>query len=410
MKWTTRHFLRRRRWDAWLTGLGGAAMPLRHGLTPFVTVFFAAVGIYLVAVGHRGARGLAPWFTGLAVAYLAWSLVLVVAHGDPVLSNQQMTYSLLIGSLGFIANGLVLVRDPLRYFVVGSRVGVVAATFAAMSFHLIGESRVGLGGNPAPFAMVAAICMIAAVLPVRNAPRWAPNSIVYALIGAVPIFFSETRALLVIVPLVLVVEYVVWLRTKSRGSQIAGAVAGVVLSAGLLAAGPVHDLIDRVITPVVLHYTGHDVEWDSATGDIRLALWQGAAVSIAERPLVGFGEDRMTDVVLNAPAMHEVLAEFKHVHNMFLDEALLHGLPGLFILSGLLVVGLGYVYRYARDTAVKRNAFYFLAALLSYGSLHNPFLHETTICGIFLYLGVMIAAAARNRLRPQERLKASAGR
>lgn len=410
MKWTTRHFLQRRRWDSWLTALGGAAMPLRHGVTPFVTVFFAAVGIYLVAINHRRARALAPWFTGLALAYLVWSLVLVFVRGDPLMNNQQMSYSLLIGSLAFIANGLVLVRDPLRFFVVGSRVGVVAATVAALSFHLLGESRVGLGGNPAPFAMVAAICMIAAVLPVRNPPRWAPNSIIYALIGAVPIFFSETRALLVIVPLVLVVEYLVWLRTKPRGSQILGAVAGVVLSAGLLSAGPVHDLIERVFTPVILHYTGQDVEWNSATGDIRLALWEGAVVSIAERPFLGYGEDRMAHIIHHAPAMHDVLREFKHAHNMFLDEALTHGLPGLFILSGLLVAGLGYVYRHVGDMAAKRNAFYFLAALLSYGSLHNPFLHETTICGIFLYLGVMIAVAARNRQRAQVMLKASEGR
>jgi O-antigen ligase len=411
MKRLARHFIRRRKWDSRLLALGGAAMPLRHGITPVVTLFFSAVGVYLVAIGHGGARRLAPWFVGLGVAYLAWSLFLIVMRGEPFLDNRQVTYSLMIGMSAFIANGLVLVRDPLRFFVVGSRIGVVGAILASLSYDLIGQDRVGLGGNPAPFAMVAAICMIAAIIPVRRAPRWAPNSVLYALLGAVPIYYSETRALLVIVPLVLVVEYVVWLRPKPLRLRLTGLAAGAGLAAALLAAGPVHGLVERLFMPAVLYYTGQNVEWEgSISGDIRLSLWQGALASIAQQPLAGYGDGRMADVIARAPAMHEQLVQMRHAHNMFLDEALLHGLPGLVILVGLLAAGFHHILKYAGDAATRRNALYVLAAILSYGSLHNPFLHETTICGIFLYMGVMIAGAARDRSRARMSLRASAGR
>lgn len=408
MNWRTRHFLKRRRWDGWALALAGAALPLRQGITPVLSVVFAVIGIYLVIVRHHGARRLAPWFTGLAVAYFGWSLLVTAWHGDPFLDNRQTTYSLLIALLAFIANGLVLVRDPRRFLVVGSRVGVVVAALAAYAFSFLGEYRVGLGGNPAPFAMVATICMIAAILPIRNAPRWAPNSLLYAVVGAAPVFFSATRALLVVVPVVLVVEYVVWLRGKPWRFQIAGAFAGAFLAVAAVSVGPVHDQIKNVFVPVVLHYTGLESEtWNSTSGDVRLALWQGSATAIAQSPLVGYGEARMPAVVSHAPPM-EGLDLYTHVHNMVLDEALLHGLPGLALLLAILVVGLRSSYVNAGDGAGKRNVLYFALAVLAYGSLHNPFLHETTLSGIFLYMGVMIASAARNERRAV--LKGSAGR
>lgn len=410
MNWRTRHFLKRRRWDGWALALAGAALPLRNGVAPVLSVVFAVVGIYLVAVRHRGARSMAPWFTGLAVAYLGWSLIVSAWHGDPILDNRQTTYSLLIAILAFIANGLVLVRDPRRFLVIGSRVGVVVAMLAAYAFSFLGEYRVGLGGNPAPFAMVATICMIAAILPIRNAPRWAPNSLLYAVFGAVPVFFSETRALLVVVPVVLAVEYVVLLRARSRRVQVAGAVAGLLLTVAAVSVGPIHDQIKHVFVPVLLNYTGHEVaDWSSMSGDVRLALWQGSATAIVQSPLVGYGEVRMPAVVSHAPSM-EGLDLYAHVHNMILDEALLHGLPGLALLLTLLAVGLRAMYFGANDAAGRRNIVYFALAVLSYGALHNPFLHETTLSGIFLYMGVMIAVAARNRQRARVSIKASAGR
>jgi O-antigen ligase len=409
MNWRTRHFLKRRRWDGWALALAGAALPLRNGVAPVLSVVFAVVGIYLVAARHRGARSLAPWFTGLAVAYLAWSLIVSAWHGDPFLGNRQTTYSLLIALLAFIANGLVLVRDPRRFLVIGSRVGVVVAMLAAYAFSFLGEYRVGLGGNPAPFAMVATICMIAAILPIRNAPRWAPNSVLYAVVGAVPVFFSETRALLVVLPIVLIVEYVVWLRSRPGWVQGAGAAAGLFLASTVISVGPVHDQVERVFVPAFLYYTGQDVDWDGTSGDVRLALWQGSVNAISHSPLVGYGEARMPAVVSHAPSMGS-LDLYTHVHNMILDEALIHGLPGLALLLTLLVVAVRTSYVDAGDAAGKRNIVYFALAVLSYGALHNPFLHETTICGIFLYLGVMIAVAARNRERARVGLRASAGR
>ncbi|MET0168839.1 MAG: hypothetical protein ABW191_00415 [Aliihoeflea sp.] len=73
------------------------------------------------------------------------------------------------------------------------------------------------------------------------------------------------------------------------------------------------------------------------------------------------------------------------------------GLVGLVLLIGALATALVHLYRSNADTFIKLNIVYVTITVLSYGMLHNPLLHETTIAGIFLYLGVLMAHTSRNR-------------
>ncbi len=395
-------FLLRRRWDRHVVTLGAAGLPFRSGITSFAAIIFACIGIYLVAARHRSARLVTHWFVCFAVAYALWSLALIAVRGEAFFGNRQVTYSIMIGVLAFVANGMVLVRDPLRHFVIGARIGIVAiavvATFAD-------GSRFGMGGNPAPFSMVAAIGMIGAILHIREAPRWAPNSLLYILVGSIPIFASQTRAVLVIVPVVLLVEGAIWLHRYPPKLRLAG--YGTALVAVALAAsfGPVNSMINERFVPIYHYYGGDKTAWqDSATGDLRLSMWEGGVRAVAESPLAGHGAERMARVVDLAPTLNAELKEFGHVHNILLDEMLNHGFVGLILLGGLIGLGFAHVLRHADNSALQRNAVYVFLVLMAYGMLHNPLLHETTIAALFFYLGVLIAHITRRTMAERSQL------
>lgn len=366
-------------------------MPLRHGITPIVALIFAVIGLYLVIARRRSARVFTSWFLIFAVLYGAWTLLLVTLRGEPIFDNRQITYSLLITVLAFIGNGMVLVRDPLRHFVIGSRIGVVVAALISIGLDWQVGIRLGMGGNPAPFALITALTMVASLIPLADAPRWAPNSIAYVVIGALPIFASETRAVLIVVALVLVVEGAMWLAAKPKLYRIAALAVMLPVGVSALLIGPLHEMIERLFLPVFWYYAGYDTEWvGSESGDLRLAMWQGAVRVIAESPLVGYGEDRMDVVRAYSPHLQDMLGEFRHVHNVVLDELLTHGGVGLLLLLGTLGSAIINLWRKNPEPALRRNIAYVVAAIFAYGMLHNPFLHETTICAIFLYIGVMI--------------------
>lgn len=379
-------------------------MPLRHGITPFVAIVFAVIGLYLVVARHRSARVVAPWFLTCAVLYGAWTLLLVALRGEPIVDNRQVTYSLLITVLAFAGSGMVLVRDPMRHFVIGSRLGVVVAAVISIGLNWEGVFRFGMGGNSAPFALITAITMATALIPLANAPRWAPNSIVYAVIGALPIFASETRAVLVVVAVVLIVEGFVWLAAMPKRHRIAAMVLIVPIGIAALVIGPIHEMIARLFLPVFWYYAGYDAEWaGSISGDLRLSMWQGAVKAIVDSPIVGYGDDRMEFVRAYAPNLQDALGEFRHVHNAVLDELLSHGMVGLLLLLGTLGAAFVHLFRKNPEPAVRRNIAYVLVAISAYGMFHNPFLHETTISAIFIYIGVMIADTSKREqaLRPK---------
>lgn len=400
MRWTTRTFLARRRIDDKFLAIGSAAMPFRHGITPLVALIFSAVGLYLVAGRHRSARFKPKWFIVTALAYAGWTLTMIAVRGDAFFDNRQVTYTVLIALMAFMANGLVLVRDPLRSMVIGARIGTLAVAAAALASSFSAIDRFGMGGNPAPFAMIVAITMVAAILPLANAPRWAPNSRLYLAAGAIAIFASQTRAVLVVLPLIIAAELFFWLRSKPARTQRIGYALAAAAAIALVSVGPVNRMIEERFLPIAYYYAGDSSAWqNSATGDLRLAMWQGAAHAIAERPLLGHGEDKMARVVALAPDLQEELRIFAHVHNFLLDEWLARGIIGLALLLATLALAFGHLLRHVESPELFRNVVYVGLVALSYGMLHNPLLHETTIIALFFYVGVLIAHTFRRMRR-----------
>lgn len=380
--------------------MGGAAgLPFRHGITPFVAFVFAGIGLYLVAIRHRTARVEVPLFFILAGGYLAWTIFLIAFRGEPFVGNRQLVYSFLICFFAFIGCGMVLVRNPLDMFVLGSRIGILFAAVVAIITECLWGARFGMGGNPAPWSLVVSICAVAAIMPMKSPPRLAPNSSLYLLVGIIPVAASETRAVLAPLLFILLVEAVRWLWKKDWAVRCAAAVAGLCALVALSFVDPFHSVLYGRVVPAIQFALGNAPGWGGGDSDtIRLYMWLGALNAFAQHPFLGLGAERMNAVVLMAPAMNEAIGEYQHVHNIVLDELISQGLIGFGLLMGALSTILVHLYRRNSDTSIRLNILYLTITVLSYGMLHNPLLHETTIAGIFLYIGVLTAQTSRNRM------------
>jgi len=398
MSFIQKSFLVRRRIDPWILGAGSAMMPVRIGFGPIVLFLFACIGIYLACGRQRTARLFARNFYICAVLYGIWSLGLILFRGEPIMDNRQVGYTLLFTVLAFAGPGMVLVRDPLRAFVLGARVGIILAFLAALGMAVIYGGRIGVGGNAAVFAFVAALAAIGGTIPLANAPRYLPNGPYYLILGTAAVLTSETRAVLVVLPIFAMIEILVAIRKFSARARVISYAILSLAALAMVSFGPVDEIISKRFAGIVEYYdTGDESKWeDKISADIRFALWDGARQVISEHPIIGVGPyEKMDAVRAKAGKAAEMLGGFRHVHNTVLDELLNDGVIGLILLSLCGYFGLAHLFRHSSSPGMTRSLLYFIAVCTSYGMLHNPLLHEVTISGIFFYFGALNAAASR---------------
>ncbi|PYE85334.1 O-antigen ligase family protein [Phyllobacterium leguminum] len=424
-------FLVRRRVDPWVLGVGAAMMPVRIGLGPIVLFVFACIGIYLTCGRHRTTRLFARNFYICAVLYGIWSLGLIFVRGEPIMDNRQVGYTLLFTIFAFAGPGMVLMRDPLKAFVVGSRVGTVLAFLATLTLVILYGGRIGVGGNPAVFAFVAGLAAIGATIPIRGAPRYLPNGPWWLILCSVVILASGTRAVLVVLPVFALVEMLIWLQRFTLKTRMISYVAIVFAAYGIVS----FNLVDRIghsrfASIIEYHETADAGKAESqasadaqpsadagkgggeppvavppvtarlqSSAETRLVMWEGAKQVILEHPLIGVGSYAKMDAVRakageNAP----LLDGYRHVHNAVLDELLNGGVIGLVLLFACAYFALSHLFRHSDCFAMTRAIIYFIIACTAYGMLHNPLLHEVTISGIFFFLGALNAAVSRSAM------------
>lgn len=398
MSYFKKSFLMRRGVDSWVIGAASAAMPVRIGLGPLILFIFSCIGIYLACGRHATTRMFAKKFYLFIILYAVWSLGLILFRGEPFQDNRQIGYTLLITIFAFAGSGMVLVRDPLRAYVLGSRVGTLLAVIVALYLAVTNGGRIGVGGNQAVFAFVAAVAAISAAIPLRKAPRYLPNGPLWLVLGFTAVLTSETRAVIVVLPIFAAVEILIFLRRFSIRQQGAAYAVLFAAIAALVVVGPVGDIISKRFSGMVEYYdTGRASNWeDKVSADIREAMWKSASSVIVAHPLTGVGSySKMDDVRAEAGDKAAMLDGFRHVHNTVLDELLNDGIVGLIFMAGAFISIFVYLWRTADSWAMRRALLYFAVVCGSYGMLHNPLLHEVTISSTMFFLAALNAAASR---------------
>lgn len=388
----------RRRVDSWVIGAASAAMPVRIGLGPLILFIFSCIGIYLACGRHATTRMFAKKFYLFIILYAVWSLGLILFRGEPFQDNRQIGYTLLITIFAFAGSGMVLVRDPLRAYVLGSRVGTLLAVIVALYLAVTNGGRIGVGGNQAVFAFVAAVAAISAAIPLGKAPRYLPNGPHWLVLGFTAVLTSETRAVIVVLPIFAAVEILIFLRRFSIRQQGAAYAVLFAAIAALVVVGPVGDIISKRFAGMVEYYdSGNSSNWeDKVSADIREVMWKSASRVIVAHPFTGVGSySKMDYVRAEAGDKAAMLDGFRHVHNTVLDELLNDGIVGLIFMAGAFISIFVYLWRTADSWAMRRALLYFAVVCGSYGMLHNPLLHEVTISSTMFFLAALNAAASR---------------
>ncbi|MFC4625084.1 O-antigen ligase family protein [Daeguia caeni] len=374
-------------------------MPFRIGIGPVLLFLYSCIGIYLFCGRHGTVRGFARSFFVLILLYAAWSLGLVLFRDEPLLNNRQIGYTALIAVFAFAGIGMVLVQNPLRWYVLGSRIGVMFAALISAAFSLFDTERFGIGGNEAVFALMVGISAIGAGIRIHNAPAYLPNGPQWLLMGMAGVLLSGTRAVIIVFPFFLAVEFYCFFKRFNIRQQVACYMALATIITGMVMIGPVSDILDRRFAGMIDYYSSGDSrQWvDKQSADIRAVMWTSAARVIAEHPLTGVGGySKMSVVRAAAGEQGNLIDGFRHVHNSVLDELLNDGMIGLILQVGAFVALVVFLWRNFSDWSLRRALIYFTLVCFSYGMLHTPLLHEGTIAAVMFYLAVMYATASRH--------------
>lgn len=401
MSYFKKSFLLRRRIDSWVLGIASAAMPIRIGFGPLILFVFSCIGIYLACGRHATTRMFAKKFYIFIVLYAVWSLGLILFRGEPFQDNRQIGYTLLITIFAFAGSGMVLIRDPLRAYVLGARVGTLLAVVIALYLAVTNGGRIGFGGNQAVFAFGAAVAAISAAVPLHNASRYLPNGPHWLVLGFTAVLTSETRAVIVVLPIFAAIEILIFLRRFSIRQQGAAYAILFAAIAALVVVGPVGDIISKRFAGMVEYYdSGNSSNWDDkVSADIREVMWTSASHVIKTHPFTGVGSySKMDFVKAEAGDKAPMLEGFRHVHNTVLDELLNDGIVGLIFMACAFISIFVYLWRTADSWAMRRALIYFAAVCGSYGMLHNPLLHEVTIASTMFFLAALNAAASRRMM------------
>ncbi len=394
--------LYRRRSDGWMVTAASATFTLYISVTLVVAGFFGLAGLYVTLSNRRRfLRHLRSW-GGLVSVYALFSLSLIAWRGEIEAGNRQLGFMCLLLGLSFITPGLCLVRHPLRQFVLGARIGIYGAVVLALG-ALIKEGglaeRYDGQGNAAIVAFLIAIAAGMSTIRLKHPPRLLPNGLLYLLLACFPIFLTQTRAVLVVMPVLCLVEFVMcsldW-RPRLRNRAYVGASIGILL---LLLAPPVQSMLTERFVTVYDYYVEGAPDRDMQSGDIRLVMWQSAMTVIETHPLTGVGlMDMFTDMKSVAGPNAGMLEGFKHPHNIVLQELLANGVLGLAFMLAILFGFLWTVIASPLEDSAKRAALYVTFTAVAFGMLHDPFYHELCMSTIMLFSGVMIAQVRRLRL------------
>lgn len=396
-----RIFLFRRRLDGWVFALGAFMFLLPTKTSAVVFGVFAVMGIYLMV--FRPAKTLRHLDRKHALATLAFStgcLAISLLNGslpeDMRWSSYPLYYLLIIP----LAVGAVLVRDPLRQFVLGTRAGLVVLAVWGLAVTVMEGGRFGFGSNAANASFAIAFLAVVSRLEVKPAPQLLANRRLFFYIALIPILISQTRSVLPVFIAGLVWDLFSLARADIKGWKFADRRARAVWVALLaLAAGSIW-LVSPILTQRI-HATVKEVkvtfEFSEFTGSsglsTRLVQWQAAMNLIPEHLFLGRGGYGISaEIASRSPSYNqENLEKYSFVHNFILDEILQRGLAGLTLTLGFFGFCLSRIY--ARGTpSMKENVVLMLALTLSFGMLHYLLVIDRHVALYAIYFVLLTTA------------------
>lgn len=141
-------------------------------------------------------------------------------------------------------------------------------------------------------------------------------------------------------------------------------------------------------------------------GQTRFAIWNMALKGIAERPILGWGQENF-NLVFNKyykPSMYGQEPWFDRAHNQFLDMTIAGGILALGLYLALFGIALWYLWRGSGFSLSERAL---ISGLLAGYAFHNLFVFDNLVSYILFFSLLAYIAARRAMLTPATRASAS---
>lgn len=283
---------------------------------------------------------------GVMLAYAAvgviWGGMLVEGWREV---DKPMRFALAVLAL------LVVIAYPprLAWLWAGLALGAIGAgSWAAWQRVAEGIVRVAGHTHPIQFGnismLLGVMCLAGLGWAICQRPRlaWVSLLTLGALLGMLGSLFSGSRGGWVGVPFMLLVLYRAYLRQMPVQWRL-GLLAVVSISALAVMTIPQLGVQARLLeafSDVALYASGENLATSVGT---RFEMWKGAFMVIADRPLLGVGEQgylSAMQALAEDGVIHPAAARYGHPHNEVLDAFAKRGVAGLAVLLALYLVPL----------------------------------------------------------------------
>lgn len=395
--------------------LGAFLFMLPTETSTIIFAVFSGIGVYLLVFRPiKSLRHLDKKYVLATLIFAAACFAINFLNGSLPEDLRWSSYPLYYLLTVPIAVGAVLVRDPLRQFVLGTRASLVVVALWGLFMVATEGGRFGFGSNASNASFALAFLAIFSRLDVKSPPSLLANRRLFFYLAFIAVLASQTRAVLPVFFVGMAVDLFSLVRSGMAGRWPAIRQNAVIWIALLsICAGSFW-----ILYPIVshrIHATGGEIltslensEASTASGlSTRVVQWRAAFALISENPILGRGGYGISDAVANhsAPPNQERLKQYTFVHNFILDETIQRGLAGLFITFGFFGFCFFRIYRRG-DASMKENVILMLALTFSFGMLHYLLVIDRHVVLYALYF--LLLTTANHGWRPpynQEDLK-----
>ena len=374
---------------------------------------FGIMGLYLLA--FRPIKSLRHLDTKYVLATLIFAtacLAINLLNGSLPEDLRWSSYPLYYLLTVPVAVGAVLVRDPLRQFVLGTRAGLVVLAVWGMAEVAAGGARFGFGSNAANAAFAIAFLAVVSRLDVKSPPAMLANRRLFFYLAFLAVLVSQTRAVLPVFMVGTAVDFFSLVRSGMAGRWAAVRQNSVIwialLSIGVGSVWILYPVVSQRIHATVkeIVISIENPETGAASGlSTRLVQWRAALELISDTPLLGRGGYGVSEAVVNHTAPHnqELLKRYTFVHNFILDETIQRGLLGLVLTLGFFGFCFFRIYKRG-DSSMKENVFLVLTLTFSFGMLHYLLVIDRHVALYALYF--VLLTTANHGWRPPYRQNA----
>ncbi|MFA7302325.1 MAG: O-antigen ligase family protein [Candidatus Paceibacterota bacterium] len=336
------------------------------------------------------------WLGAAALAFVVWMFVADLFAINVVKAfwsnfERMEGWVFLAHLLGFFfaASNVLRVEKKWRaWFLTSLAVGLVVIVYAllqlsgAAAIHQ-GSTRIDASfGNSAYLAIYLLFSVFVALwLALTEKQAWLKWSLIaLAVVQGILVVFTETRGTVLGLAAALFLAALLTVLTTGKQARVYAVGAAMLL---VLLAGSFYLARDSAF--VQGHHTLQRVASISlADGQTRFTIWSMALQGVAERPVVGWGQEGF-NYVFNKyydPSLYGQESWFDRAHNVYIDWLTAGGVPAFLLYVALFVSAVVLLWRTAELSRAERIAL--TAALVGY-AIHNLFVFDNLYSYIYFF-------------------------